>query len=61
MDLKWFHLVFISLSVILAVAVGAWAIGASRWGLAVAALAAGIALILYERYFVRKTRRIDSR
>jgi membrane protein implicated in regulation of membrane protease activity len=59
MDLKWFHLVFITLSIILSVAVAAWAFGASQWALAIVAIGVGIALVVYERYFVRKTRRID--
>ncbi len=61
MDLKWFHLLFISVSIVLVIGVGAWAVRASQWGIGVTALAAGIALIVYERYFVRKTRNIDTR
>lgn len=61
MDLKWFHLVFITLSIILSVAVAAWALGSDRMGLAGAAVLAAVALIIYEGFFVDKTRNIDSR
>jgi uncharacterized membrane protein len=61
MDLKWFHLVFIAISIALVAGMFAWAVGASQWGMAATALVAGVALIVYERYFVRKTRNMDTR
>ncbi len=58
MSLKWFHLVFISLSVALTVVVAAWAINQARWGLAVLALAGGTALIVYRGAFLRLAERL---
>jgi len=60
MDLKWFHLVFITIAIVMSVAVAAWALGAHRMGLAGAAVLAGVALIVYEGFFVDRTRKIDS-
>jgi hypothetical protein len=59
MNLKSFHLVFIACSSALAFLFGAWALGSSglrggaRLGTAVGAFALGLALILYEIWFVR--------
>jgi hypothetical protein len=65
MSLRVFHLVFITLSVILTAFVAAWAAGQYRdvhdpgylAGAAVA-LAAGAALVVYGAAFQRKTRRL---
>jgi hypothetical protein len=61
MDLKWFHLVFITTAIVMSAAVAAWALGADRMGLAGTAAVAGVVLILYEGFFLNKTRKIDSR
>ena len=61
MSLKGFHIVFITASVILAFGFGAWCLGAQPPMLAAATLsfAAGLALIGYEIWFLRKTRRVS--
>ena len=59
MNLKSFHLVFIACSTALAFLFGAWALGDSgleggaRLATAVGAFALGLALILYEIWFLR--------
>jgi uncharacterized membrane protein len=58
-DLKSFHLVFITLSVILTAGVVGWAVRMDHWATGIVALGAGIALIAYERYFVGKMRGIE--
>lgn len=63
MDLKSFHVVFIACAVALAFLVGIWVLSAS--GLAGAprflggfgAFAVGVALIVYEAWFLRYSRR----
>jgi hypothetical protein len=62
MSLKSFHVVFISASVLLALALAAWCFGAGIEGGSrstaggIAALAAAVALAGYEAWFVRKAR-----
>jgi len=55
MSLKAFHLLFITISVLLALGVGWWCLPEHK---AAAGLAAGVALLLvgYETWFMRKTR-----
>jgi hypothetical protein len=57
-SLKWFHVVFIGLSVVVAVGFGVWALThqyavLGRLSLAVAAL-----LAVYARYFLQKARKL---
>jgi hypothetical protein len=66
MSLKAFHVVFISASVLLAFALAAWCFGAGeleegapRTAAGVAAVAAGLGLLCYEAWFVRKMRRLS--
>jgi hypothetical protein len=58
MSLKWFHVLFITVSVILSVLLGmfAFANGAPVWG--VLSLAAGATLMVYQSRFLRKAREI---
>ncbi len=64
MSLKAFHLAFIVASILLAFGFGAWLLNeffspaGHAWHLAsgLAAVAAGVALIFYERYFLKKTK-----
>jgi len=63
MSLKAFHVVFVALSTALAVTVGVWAArhathggGGGYWALAVGSVAAGVALIVYGVWFLRKTK-----
>lgn len=65
MSLRAFHLVFISMSVVLAAFVAAWAAQQYQAGHAVAyaataigALASGAAMAFYAAAFQRKTRRL---
>ncbi len=65
MSLKSFHLVFISASVLLALAFAAWCFGENGPGGAAgtaagaSAVAAALALAGYEAWFVRKMRRLS--
>ncbi len=52
MSLKWFHVLFISVCVLLAVGVAIWAVQSNQWLIALAALASGSALIVYRRAFL---------
>jgi uncharacterized membrane protein HdeD (DUF308 family) len=62
MSLKAFHLVFIMASCLLAFGCGVWelknffSVEGTVWDLVfgIAALVAGVALIIYERYFLKK-------
>jgi uncharacterized membrane protein HdeD (DUF308 family) len=66
MSLKAFHLVFITAAVLLAFGFGAWLLMEYRspdgriWDLVfgLVSLIAGIGLILYERYFLKKTKKL---
>ena len=67
MSLKNFHLLFISCAVLLAIFVAVWAFGerSARGEVmvvaAVAALAAGAGLVVYERTFLRRWRQAGLR
>ena len=67
MSLKNFHLFFISCAVALALIVGAWALnerevrGNVMALVAIAALAAGAGLVVYERAFLRRWRQAGLR
>jgi hypothetical protein len=63
MDLKNFHVVFIACAIALAFLVGAWALGqsgltgASRWLVGAGSFAVGLALIAYEAWFLRYSKK----
>lgn len=63
MDLKKFHVVFIACAVALAFLIGAWVLrdsglsGAPRLLAGFGAFAVGVALIVYEAWFLRFSRR----
>jgi hypothetical protein len=66
MSLKSFHLVFITLAIALLLWLGWWALGAARagagggwWGLAAGSLLAAVGLVVYEAWFLRKTREVS--
>jgi hypothetical protein len=66
MSLKAFHVVFISASVLLAMGLGAWEMRAWWDGrramdlaLGLISLAAGIGLVVYGRYFLKKLRNVS--
>ncbi len=65
MSLKSFHVVFISASVLLAFLLAAWCLaaapqpaGTGRIAGAVLAALAGVGLVAYETWFLRKMRRL---
>lgn len=58
MSLKWFHVVFITICVVLAVIVAVWAVQTANWLLALVALASGAALIVYRGVFLQKAGKI---
>jgi flagellar biogenesis protein FliO len=68
MSLKAFHLVFISLAVLLAFGFGAWLVKrfcspeGRGWDLVfgILSVGVGVGLILYERYFLKKTKDMDT-
>ena len=57
LSLKAFHVLFISASVLLAIALGCWYLPQNR-GAAVAAFGVGALLVGYETWFLRKSRRL---
>ncbi len=67
MSLKAFHLIFITAATVLAVGCAAWGLtgffspGGSAWDLVfgLGSLAAAVGLILYERYFLKKLKRVS--
>ena len=63
MNLRWVHAVLILLSAALAVVFGVWCLGQYRDGhgagslvAAVAAFAVSVGLVVYDSWFLRKTR-----
>ena len=67
MSLKTFHLIFITASTALAVGCGAWGLqdffsaDGRAWDLifGLGSLAVAVGLILYERYFLKKLKRVS--
>ncbi len=67
MSLKAFHLLFITAASALAFGCAAWGLkdffsqGGGAWDLVfgLGSLAVGVALILYERYFLKKLKRVS--
>jgi hypothetical protein len=57
MNLKGFHVVFISASVLLALGLGAWCLPEHR-GAAMASFAVAGLLVAYEAWFLRKARNL---
>ncbi len=58
MSLKWFHVVFIGLSIVTATGFGVWGLFNQHAVLGALSLAAAPALVVYGRYFLSKSRRI---
>jgi len=67
MSLKSFHLIFITAASALAFGFGVWELR-SYWspegttldlGMGLGSLVAGVALILYERYFLKKLKKVS--
>ncbi len=67
MSLKTFHLIFITAAVILAFGCTVWGLksffsaGGRAWDLVfgLGSLAVGIGLVLYERYFLKKLKKVS--
>ena len=57
MSLKWFHIVFISISMLMGIAIGVWGLFNHLIGLGVASLAASASLCVYGTYFLQKARK----
>jgi hypothetical protein len=58
MSLKWFHIVFISLSVLVSLGFGVWGLFNHQIVLGVASLMISAALCVYGNYFLEKVRRL---
>jgi hypothetical protein len=56
MSLKWFHIAFITLSVLVSLGFGVWGLFNQQAVLGVASLAASAALVVYGNYFLGKAR-----
>ena len=66
MSLKAFHFIFISAAIILAFGFGAWLLNGYSSGQGIgdlvggcASIICGVALIFYERYFLKKTKNVS--
>jgi hypothetical protein len=58
MSLKWFHIVFISLSVLVSLGFGLWGLFNQQAVLGVASLLVSAGLCVYGNYFLGKVRRL---
>ena len=58
MSLKWFHVVFITVSVLMGVAIGVWGLFNHFAALGISSLAASAALCAYGNYFLQKARKV---
>ena len=58
MSLKWFHIVFISLSVVLSVRFGIWGLFNGQVALGILALGASAGLVVYGNHFLAKIRKL---
>jgi hypothetical protein len=58
MSLKWFHVVFITVSMLMGIAIGVWGLVNHFAVLGVASLASSAALCVYGNYFLQKARKV---
>jgi hypothetical protein len=58
MTLKWFHIVFITLSTLMAIGVGVWGLFNQFVVLGLVSLAGSAVLCIYAPYFLRKVRQL---
>jgi hypothetical protein len=56
MSLKWFHIVFVSLSMLLSIWFGIWGLMHDEIVLGIASLAGSAGLCVYANYFIVKVR-----
>ena len=59
MSLKWFHIVFVSLSMILSIWFGVWGLFNQQMALGIVSLAGSAGLCVYGNYFLGKVRRFN--
>jgi hypothetical protein len=59
MSLKAFHLIFVTLLTALSFGFAAWAFNSGRPAFGVAGIAAGILVIIYGIYFLKKLKKIS--
>jgi hypothetical protein len=57
MSLKWFHVVFITVSTLMGIAIGVWSLFNHFLVLGVASLASSATLCVYGSYFLQKARK----
>jgi len=58
MSLKWFHMLFIALSVLVSLGFGVWGVFNHYLALGVVSLAASAGLCVYGNYFFAKARKL---
>ncbi len=58
MSLKWFHIVFIALSMLLSLGFGVWGLFNQHVVLGVVSMAASAGLVVYGNYFLGKARKL---
>jgi hypothetical protein len=58
MSLKWFHVLFISLSMLVSLGFGVWGLFNQHIVLGVVSLSASAALVVYGNYFLGKARKL---
>jgi hypothetical protein len=58
MSLKWFHVVFVTLSVLLSLWFGVWALFHGQTALGIVSLGGSAGLVLYGNYFLGKVRKL---
>ena len=56
--MKWFHIVFITLSMLLSVGFGVWGLFNQQIALGLVSLAASAGLVMYGNYFLGKARKL---
>ena len=66
MSLKAFHLIFITAAVLLAFGFGAWMLqvhkdsgAAGDYNMGIGSIVVGVALVIYEIYFLRKLKKVS--
>jgi hypothetical protein len=59
MSLKWFHIVFITLSVLLSLWFGVWGLFNRQIALGIVSLGASVGLVVYGNYFMAKIRKLN--
>ena len=58
MSLKWFHSVFIALSMLVSLGFGVWGLFNQHVALGVVSMAASAGLVVYGNYFLGKARKL---